>query len=74
MNLYKMSKAKSTISEIFKELDDMQMILSVIGTSFDEWCARKGMTSEETCDALKVLVSVQEQVHSMMGTADYINE
>lgn len=74
MNLDKMLSAMDDINEVFNALDDMEMILSVVGTAFDEWCAKHGLSSEETCEALKRLVEVQEQVHSMMGPADYINQ
>jgi hypothetical protein len=74
MDLDLMLGAIDVIHEVFDEINDLQMILSVVGTAFDEWCAKHGMTSEETCEALRNLVDVQEQVHSMMGPADYINQ
>ena len=73
MDFDKMLSAMDDISEVFDALDDMEMILTVVGTAFDEWCAKHGMTSRETCEALRNLVTVQEQVHLMMGPADYIN-
>ena len=49
------------------KIDDLATFQSVIGAVFDEWCARRGMSSEETCKALNTLTEVQRAVHEMEG-------
>lgn len=70
--LSKMENAVNIFRDVFDELEDIKAILAVVGTAFDEWCAEHEMSSEETCEALKELVNVQEYIHSTMGPADYI--
>lgn len=49
------------------KIDDLSTFQSVMGTVFDEWCARHGMSSEETCEALNTLAEVQRAVHEIEG-------
>lgn len=72
INLDKMLSATDNVRDIFDELDNMSMVLSVMGTAFDEYCAERGMTSEETEEAFKQLMEVQAQIHKTMGPAQYI--
>lgn len=72
MGMYDMINAESRVLEALEDLDNIAQVQAVLGTCFDEWCAEHGMTSEETCEALRDLAEVQVQIHQMLGGADYM--
>lgn len=74
MAMYDMMNTESRVLEALEDLDNIAEVQAVLGTCFDEWCAEHGMTSEETCQALRDLAEVQVQIHQMLGGADYMKK
>lgn len=66
-NLEEIMYIQGNVMRNLLKIDDLATFQAVMGAVFDEWCARQGMDSAETCQALKNLAEVQQSVHDLDG-------